>query len=123
DEKSYLQISFLPEFDLKKNVDDYSLFEITYTPEFFHQWPSQVLEKIQPFQFDRSTEQSINLPACCREPIDFLFENKAEENIFTSLRQNEIAIFLLRLSLEAFSNNDDSCKLPACNFLSNSRER
>lgn len=123
DEKSYLQLYFLPEFDLKKNAENYSLFEITYFPEFFHQWSHDITAKIQPFQFDRSTEQSINLPPCCTEPFDFLFESQAEENILTSLRKNEIAIFLLRLSLEAFSNNDESCKLPACNFLSNSNER
>lgn len=121
--KSYLQLTFFPEFDLKKNVDNYTLFEITYFPEFFNQWTPEILEKIQPFQFDRSTEQAINLPPCCREPIDFLFENKTKDDILIALRQNEIALFLLRLSLEAFSNNDEACKMPACSFLSNSNER
>ena len=123
DVKSYLQLTFLPDFDLKNNTDQYSIFELTYAPEFFNQWSQEVLDKIQPFQFDRSTEQSINLPPCCREPIEFLFENKNAEDILITLRKSEIATFLLRLSLEAFSNNDESCKMPACSFLSNSSER
>lgn len=123
DNQSYLQLTFLPDFDLKSNAAYYSIFELTYAPEFFHQWSADVLDKIQPFKFDRSTEQSINLPPCCREPIEFLFENKTTADILITLRKSEIATFLLRLSLEAFYNNDESSKMPACSFLSNSNER
>lgn len=122
DGRSYLQLSFFPEYNLKESDNFYQIIQIIFYPEYFRQWPQDVLSKIQPFRFDRSTEQAINLPPCSREPIVSLLNNN-EPTFLEALRQHEIATFLLRLSLEAFLNPDESSKMPACSFLNNSNER
>lgn len=123
DDKEYLQISFFPEYNLKEEYNHYQITQLVFSPEFFAQWPESTLNKTQPFRFDRSVEQALNLPACSNGPVLSLVENASSKDFLQLMRQHEIALFLLRLTLEAFTHPDEACKLPACSFLNNSSER
>lgn len=125
EEEFYMTINFFPEINPKENVEIFRVTRLVFTPAFFDQWGYDVLSKKQPFKFDYSSEQAIALPPCCFEPINNLTKVTQEKlNDFSFILQwKESAIFLLRISLDAFLNTDEACKLPACSFLSNTKER
>lgn len=123
DDRKYLQLTFFPEYDLKESSNFYKVLQLVFTPDFFNYWPMEVVESIQPFRFDRSLEQSLTLTHCSKGPINMMLEFSETKDFIQRIRMHEIAVFLLRLSLEAYIQPNDACKLPACSFLNNSNER
>jgi len=119
----YLQLSFLPEGNVKEG-ESYRVAQLVFQPSFFDQWPQGIISGKQPFRFDRCTEQAFTLNAPGKESLEFLLKPGAEHPDFVlSLRLQEAAIGLLRFALEAFLVPDEANKLPACSFLSNNSER
>jgi AraC-like DNA-binding protein len=119
----YLQLSFLPEGNLKDD-ESYRVAQLVFHPSFFNQWPQGVISGKQPFRFDRCTEQAFTLNITCKESLELLLKAEAAPSDFIqSLRRQEAAIGLLRYALEAFLVPDEANKLPACSFLSNNSER
>jgi len=119
----YLQLSFLPEGNIRED-ESYRVAQLIFHPSFFDQWPVGVITGKQPFRFDRCTEQAFTLNAAGKESLDLLLREKpAETDFIQSLRRQEAAISLLRYALEAFLVPDEANKLPACSFLSNTTER
>lgn len=123
DGKFYILLTFFPEVSPKED-EDLRIIRLAFEPVFFEQWDYEVLLKKEPFHFDRSSEQVVNLPPCTFEPISHLIPTEENATDFSAiLQRKESAIFLLRVSLDAFFNSNDADKLPACGFLSNSQER
>lgn len=119
----YLQLSFLPEGNIKDD-ESYRVAQLVFHPSFFNQWPQGVICGKQPFRFDRCTEQAFTLNTTCKESLELLLRNNPDQTDFIqSLRRQEAAIGLLRYALEAFMVPDEANKLPACSFLNNSSER
>jgi AraC-like DNA-binding protein len=119
----YLQLSFLPEGNIKDD-ESYRVAQLVFHPSFFNQWPQGVISGKQPFRFDRCTEQAFTLNTICKESLELLLKNNPDQTDFIqSLRRQEAAIGLLRYALEAFLVPDEANKLPACSFLNNSSER
>jgi hypothetical protein len=102
DDNYYLQLSFLPEYNIKSGAP-YRVAQLVFNPSFFTQWPHGLICRKQPFRFDRSAEQAFTLNPGCRESLDFLLKSSDEPVDFVhSLRRQEAAISLLRYALEAF---------------------
>ena len=117
----YLQLSFLPEGNIKDD-ESYRVAQLVFQPSFFSQWPQGLISGKQPFRFDRCTEQAFTLSTACKESLELLLKDKPADFI-QSLRRQEAAISLLRFALEAFLVPDEANKLPACSFLNNNSER
>jgi len=122
----YLRLIFFPERNLKLSAENYRILQLLFQPEFFMQWPRELLIRKQPFRFDRSTEQVFDLPPSCYEPIHHLLQlprDAEPPGLSEMLQRQESALLLLRMALDAFLAPDDANQLPACSFLNNSRER
>jgi len=124
DGKYYLQLTFIPE-PTNKAGDHYRVIQLTFRPDFFHQWPDTLICKKQPFRCDRTTEQAFSLNSTSREVLDIFnqFKPGEQHDLIVMLKRQEAAISLLRFALEAFMVPDEANKFPACSFLSNTRER
>jgi len=119
----YLQLSFLPEFNVQSS-EEYCITQLIFKPSFFHQWQGQVLSENQPFRFDRSTEQAFSLNTIGKDLLEQLQKTiEAPGHFINALRKQEYAIGLLRLAIESFLVPDEAQKLPACSFLNNNAER
>lgn len=124
DGQLYILLTFFPEISPKENEEFLRVTRLIFEPSFFEQWDYEILLKKEPFRFDRSFEQEVNLPPCTFEPISHLVPDSVGDLNFSSiLQRKESAIFLLRISLEAYINSNEADKMPACSFLSNSQER
>lgn len=124
DGQLYILLTFFPEISPKEDEENLRVIRLIFEPTFFQQWDYDVLLRKEPFRFDRSSEQEVNLPPCTFEPISHLIPDAGSDLDFSAiLQRKESAIFLLRVSLEAYLNSNEADKLPACSFLSNSQER
>jgi AraC-like DNA-binding protein len=124
DGQLYILLTFFPEVSPKEDEDTLRVTRLVFEPLFFQQWDYDILLRKEPFRFDRSSEQKVSLPPCTFEPISHLIPDAGSDLDFsTVLQRKESAIFLLRVSLEAYMNSNEANKMPACSFLSNSQER
>lgn len=124
DGQFYIYLTFFPEISPKEEEASLRFTRLIFQPVFFQQWDYEILLKKEPFRFDRSSEQVVTLPPCTFEPISHLIPQGDKAMDFSAvLQRKESAIFLLRITLDAFFNSNEADKLPACSFLSNSQER
>lgn len=125
DNEFFILLTFIPEVSPKQDEDTLRVVRLIFKPSYFDQWDYNIIHKKEPFRFDRSTEQAIYLPPCCFEPISLIsgISTKSSADFSLILQRKESAIFLLRVSLDAFLHSNEADKMPACSFLSNSKER
>lgn len=124
DGRFYIVLNFFPEHSPKREEECLRVVRLVFEPVYFQQWNYEMLLKKEPFRFDRSSEQVITLPPCTFEPISHLIPEEQNKTDFSAvLQRKESAIFLLRVSLDAFLSSNEADKMPACSFLSNSQER
>lgn len=96
---------------------------IEFRPEFFQQYPLQLVEKDMPFRFDKVTEQQFSI---CTQSISLLEQFsaiKSPEAFAPALQVTEIAMHLLRRALECVKMPFTACPVPACRFLAYDSER
>ncbi len=122
DNKFCLQLCFLTYNDgASLNARVCSL---RFLPEFFDQYPPEMLMANQPFRFDQTTE--LQFPVCAQGRL--LLEQLQQPvgtltPFIRSLQQTETAMHLLRRALECITIPFTSCQVPACRFLAFESER
>lgn len=98
---------------------------LRFHPDFFLQWPMDLLLKQQAFRFDRSMDQQFVPCHQSRILIQALTEATATTgDVFSlSLKRTETALHLLRRAVEILNVPFTACPVPACRFLAFEGER
>jgi AraC-like DNA-binding protein len=107
--------------DSQSNKDQ--VFIIRFLPDFFAQYPLEILAQHQPFRFDQTTE--LQFPICNQsiQILEQLQSKDIENNLLHLLHQQQRAISLLARALECILVPFTVCQVPACRFLSQNGER
>jgi AraC-like DNA-binding protein len=121
DNKFCLQLCYLQYADDPKA--DASVCILRFLPEFFDQYPAEVLMENQPFRFDQTTEQQFSVCAKTRALMGQLQPVANQTPFIRSLQQSEAAMNLLRTALECITIPFTVCQVPACRFLAYESER
>jgi len=103
--------------------DPLRLFSIRYLPDFFDQFPAEVLNAGRPFRFDETTEQQFSVCSKTRALLQQVEQELTAPPLIRSLQYTESAIQLLRRALECITIPFVSCQVPACRFLAYESER
>ena len=119
DNKFCLQLAYLQENEDNATA---SVCLLQFMPGFFDQYPVDTLMANQPFRFDETTEQQFSICSQSRLLLDQL-DCKVPGAFIQALQQTEVAIQLLRCSLECITQPFTSCQVPACRFLAYETER
>lgn len=122
DNKFCLQLCFLTYND--GATPNARVCSLRFLPEFFDQYPPEMLMANQPFRFDQTTE--LQFPVCAQGRL--LLEQLQQPMgtltpFIRSLQQTETAMHLLRRALECITIPFTSCQVPACRFLAFESER
>lgn len=96
---------------------------LEFQPQFFEQYPLDMLTEAKPFHFDKVTEEQFTICAQTSDLLQQLVNAKAPTAFITSLKQTEAATHLLRRAMECIALPFASCPVPACRFLANDGER
>jgi AraC-like DNA-binding protein len=94
-----------------------------YSPEFFDQYPLDILSADKPFRFDKVTEHQFNI---CTQTENLIaqLQHVQDTGKFTDiLQQTETAMHLLRKAMDAILVPFTVSPVPACRFLANDNER
>lgn len=96
---------------------------LQFMPAFFDQYAPETLMANQPFRFDQTTEQDFPICAKTRLLLAQLQQQNDALPFIRSLQQSEVALSLLRCSLECLTQPLNECQVPACRFLAHESER
>jgi len=121
DNKFCLQLCFF-QFD-DTVTGQATVCALTFLPEFFDQYPAEILMGNQPFRFDQTTEQQFSICAQARTLLGQLRQEILLTPFLRSLQQSVTAMHLLRRALECITVPFTSCQVPACRFLAFESER
>jgi AraC-like DNA-binding protein len=104
--------------------DAVQVCSLRFLPEFFDQYPPEVLMANQPFRFDETSEQPFAICSQTRLLLEQLAQQSSLQTPVTRmLHQVETAMHLLRRALECLTVPFTSCQVPACRFLAYNSER
>lgn len=120
DDQFCLQLLYLKHTAQPETAD---IYWVEFQPEFFDQYPLDMLVAEQPFRFDQITEQQFNI---CKQSELLLGQLQYANSIsaFTkALQQTETITHLLRRALETINVPFTACPVPACRFLAHESER
>lgn len=118
DDQFCLQLLYLKHTAQPETAD---IYWIEFQPDFFEQYPLDLLVAEQPFRFDQVTEQQFNI---CKQSEVLLGQLSNKINSFTkALQQTENIVHLLRRSIDAINVPFTACPVPACRFLAHESER
>lgn len=118
DDQFCLQLLYLKHTAQPETVD---IYWIEFQPDFFQQYPLDLLVAEQPFRFDQVTEQQFNI---CKQSEVLLEQLSNKISSFTkALQQTENIVHLLRRALDAINVPFAACPVPACRFLAHESER
>ncbi len=118
DDQFCLQLLYLKHTAQPETAD---IYWIEFQPDFFEQYPLDLLVAEQPFRFDQVTEQQFNI---CKQSEVLLGQLSNKINSFTkALQQTENIVHLLRRAIDAINVPFTACPVPACRFLAHESER
>lgn len=120
DGKYYLQIMYLEVDDKQENAE---ITWMEFQPEFFEQYPLEVLSADKPFKSDKVTEQQFTICTQTSALLEQLQSIKEPSEFTRILKRTEVAMQLLRRSMECIIVPFTVCPVPACRFLANDNER
>lgn len=101
-----------------------NVHKVVFLPQFFQQFPADMLMSNQPFRFDQTTEQPFTLCGQTRQLLTHLKQREEEMNAFVAaLQDSETCTQLLRRALQCITVPFTTCQVPACRFLTNESER
>lgn len=121
DNQFCLQLLYLEHDERKAYTTHVSWFQ--FLPSFFDQYPAESLMANAPFRFDQTTEQQFAICSQTRTLLTQLQETVGFTSLLQSLQQTELAMHLLRRSLESITIPFTVCQVPACRFLAFETER
>lgn len=122
DNTFYLQLLYMQYAEGKSS--GVTVHSLKFSPEFFEQYPADVLSANRPFRFDETTEQQLSMCSTTRSLLDNLQKYNTALTAFSrSLQQSETAMQLLRRALDCMTVPFSSCQVPACRFLAYDSER
>lgn len=116
----YLQLLYLQYTEEPGNA---LICRIDFKPQFFHQYPSELVEKDMPFRFDKVTEQQFTICTQSNALLEQLRNIKAPTTFAPALQLSETAMHLLRRALDCVRMPFTACPVPACRFLAYDSER
>lgn len=96
---------------------------IEFKPEFFEQYPLEMLSAERPFRFDQVTEQQFNICAQSNTLLQQMLQAHAPTPFTKALELSEIVLHLLRRALASINVPFTACPVPACRFLAHDSER
>lgn len=96
---------------------------IEFQPEFFNQYPLEMVEKDMPFRFDKTTEQQFQVCAQSTALLEQLNTQRKPSTLIPAIQLTEITLHLLRRALECVRMPFTACPVPACRFLAYDSER
>jgi AraC-like DNA-binding protein len=124
DGKFCVQLLYL---EYQENTENALICCIEFRPEFFEQYPLEMIIANTPFKLDRLTESQFAICAqstLLLEQFQEALSDKEHATPFVkALRQTEIAMQLLRRALECIAIPFTVCPVPACRFLAYETER
>lgn len=119
DGRFYVHVLYL---QVDEQEETARIFWLEFKPEFFDQYPLEILSADTPFKFDKITEQQFTICSQSTHLLDTL-QHKIEPTAFTKMmQQTEIAMQLLRRAMECITLPFTVCPVPACRFLANEHE-
>ena len=96
---------------------------LQFHPQFFDQYPVELLMSNSPFRFDQTTEQQFAICAQSKLLLTNLRQGTALTPLIKALQQSETAVHLLRRAIENVTIPFTVCAVPACRFLVYETER
>lgn len=120
DGKYYMHIMYLQVDDKQENAQ---ITWMEFQPEFFDQYPIEVLAADKPFRSDKVTEQQFTICTQTNALLEQLLSIKEPSEFTRILRRTETSMQLLRRAMECIIVPFTVCPVPACRFLDNDSER
>ncbi len=115
----YLSLDYLFMNDNREAV----AYNLGFQPEFFNQFPKDIIFKQQPFVFDQSTTQRFSVCSKAQQLLHQLNNINSGVSFSEVLQKMQIVLNLLSTTLECINIPYEICQVPACRFLYNDIER
>jgi AraC-like DNA-binding protein len=105
------------------NGDEASIYSVEFYPDFFVQWPEDLLLQQKAFRSDRMAEQQFTICKQSDDLLDILLRESVSNKFSHSLQLTETALHLFRRAIDQLTASFTVCPVPACRFLAYESER
>ena len=105
------------------NGDEAVIYSIEFYPDFFLQWPEDLLLQQKAFRFDRTAEQQFAICKQSEDLLSVLLDHSTGNQFSQGLQLTEMALHLFRRAIDQLNIRFTACPVPACRFLAYESER
>ena len=99
------------------------IYSLDFHPDFFIQWPQELLLQQKAFRFDRTADQQFTICQQSRTLLAELVATSSANKFSHGLQLTETVLHLFRRAIDNLNIPFTACPVPACRFLAFESER
>ena len=99
------------------------IYAVSFHPDFFLQWPEDLLLSQKAFRFDHTAEQQFTACQQSKDVLSQLLLQPQRPVLSQSLQVTELLLTLFRRAIDTLNIPFTVCPVPACRFLAYESER